>query len=227
MLSPVIKGTFDLFQMDATEWLKTLESDSVDLISTDPAYESLERHRAIGKESIRRLKNWFPIFPNSRYLEFLTECYRVLRKNRHMYVICDAETMFVIKPLGEAVGFKFWKPIVWDKISMSTGYHYRNSCEFILFFEKGKRNLNSKGIRDVLQFRSIRRKESYPTEKPVALLEVLIKQSTQEGELVIDPFMGSGSCAEATVFQGRNFMGNDIEGRAHEFTRGRLLGRLL
>ena len=50
--------------------------------------------------------------------------------------------MFVVKPIAESVGFKFWKPLIWDKQKMGMGYHYRARYEFILFFEKGKRHLN-------------------------------------------------------------------------------------
>ncbi|WP_366944968.1 hypothetical protein, partial [uncultured Bradyrhizobium sp.] len=46
------------------------------------------------------------------------------------------------KPFGEQAGFKFWKPIVWDKVQIGMGYHYRCRYEFVLFFEKGKRRLN-------------------------------------------------------------------------------------
>ena len=59
-------------------------------------------------------------------------------------------TMFVAKPEAERAGFKFWKPLVWDKRTIGMGYHYRARCEFILFFEKGKRRLNDLGVADVL-----------------------------------------------------------------------------
>ena len=70
---------------------------------------------------------------------FFDAAYRVLKKHAHLYVFCDSETMFVAKPLGEAAGFKFWKPLIWDKRTIGMGYHYRARYETILFFEKGKR----------------------------------------------------------------------------------------
>ncbi|MFP9068722.1 DNA methyltransferase, partial [Enterococcus faecalis] len=69
-----------------------------------------------------------------------------MKKNSHFYLFCDQETMFVIKPIAESMGFKFWKPIVWDKVSIGMGYHYRARYEFIPFFEKGKRKLNNLSI---------------------------------------------------------------------------------
>lgn len=216
---------FHLGNTDAVEWLRTLPDECVDLIITDPAYESLEKHRKIGTTT--RLKNskassneWFPIFPNSRFPEFFAELYRVLRDNRHLYMFCDQETMFVAKPLAEAAGFKFWKPLIWDKVSIGMGYHYRARYELILFFEKGKRKLRNLGIPDIITAKRVR--GGYPTEKPVGVSELLIEQSTNRGELVIDPFMGSGSAGVAAIGAGCNFTGTDVSAKAIELTAGRL-----
>lgn len=198
---------------DAVSWLRSLESGSVDLIVTDPAYESLEKHRARGtttrlKHSKASSNDWFQIFPNTRFPEFFQEAYRVLAKHRHFYLFCDQETMFVVKPIAEAAGFHFWKPLVWDKQRIGMGYHYRSRYEFILFFEKGKRRLNDLGIADIIEHPRVHR--GYPAEKPVAVSSVLIRQSSEPGELVIDPFSGSGSVGVAAVQEGRRFLGTDI-----------------
>lgn len=117
-----VPGTppFQVRHADAIALLESLPSTSVDLLVTDPAYESLEKHRAIGtttrlKHSKSSSNDWFTIFPNRRFPDFFREAYRVLKKNTHLYVFSDQETMFVIKPIAEAAGFKFWKPLVWDK----------------------------------------------------------------------------------------------------------------
>src|SRR6187551_1294192 len=113
------RGTFGLDQLDAVDFLRTLPSASVNLVITDPPYESLEKHRAIGtttrlKHSKSSSNDWFAIFPNSRFEELFAEVYRVLRRNTHFYLFCDPETMFVAKPEAEKAGFKFWKPLIWD-----------------------------------------------------------------------------------------------------------------
>ena len=218
-LSTDLPPRFHLSQYDAVEWLQTLATESVDLVVTDPPYESLEKHRAIGtttrlKHSKSSSNDWFRIFPNSRFPELFRELYRVLARDRHLYLFCDAETMFIAKPLAEAAGFRFWKPLVWDKQRIGMGYHYRARYEFILFFEKGKRKLNNLGLPDVLAAPRIH--NGYPTEKPVAINRILIEQSTRIGELVIDPFMGSGSAGVAALETQRGFMGNDISDAAHE-----------
>src|SRR5689334_16105977 len=112
--------TFRLFNVDAIACLEALPPESVDLVITDPPYESLEKHRAVGtttrlKHSKASSNDWFSIFPNARFPELFAEAYRVLAKDRHFYLFCDPETMFVAKPIAEQAGFKFWKPLVWDK----------------------------------------------------------------------------------------------------------------
>src|SRR5690242_9179087 len=111
---------FSLSRLDAVEWLTQLPDESIDLLITDPPYESLEKHRAIGtttrlKHSKASSNNWFAIFPNDRFPELFAEVYRVLKRDTHFYLYCDPETMFVAKPAAEQAGFKFWKPIIWDK----------------------------------------------------------------------------------------------------------------
>jgi site-specific DNA-methyltransferase (adenine-specific) len=218
--------SFALTQQDAVAWLRSLESESLDLVITDPPYESLEKHRAVGtttrlKQSKASSNEWFEIFPNSRFEELFTEVHRVLKRNTHFYLFCDQETMFVAKPIAESVGFKFWKPLVWDKMKIGMGYHYRARYEFVLFFEKGKRKLLDLGIPDVIA--APRVLNGYPTEKPVAVADVLVKQSSDEGELVVDPFMGSGSTGLAALQNGRHFWGNDLSPVALATARQRLV----
>jgi site-specific DNA-methyltransferase (adenine-specific) len=218
--------TFALYEGDALAALRALPSESVDLLITDPAYESLEKHRAVGtttrlKHSKASSNDWFAIFPDVRFPEFFAESYRIMKRNTHLYLFCNSETMFVVKPIAEAVGFRFWKPIVWDKMLIGMGYHYRARYEFILFFEKGKRKLNNLGIPDVLQVPRVWR--GYPTEKPVDVSAVLVSQSSLPGETVLDPFSGSGSVGVAAVQAGRSFLGVDLAKEAVAVSRSRLV----
>lgn len=216
---------FDLAQTDAVTWLRSLPAASADLLITDPPYESLEKHRAVGtttrlKHSKSSSNDWFAIFPNARFPELFGAAYRALKKNAHLYLFCDPETMFVAKPIGEAAGFKFWKPLIWDKRTIGLGYHYRARYETVLFFEKGKRRLANLSVPDIIEAPRIR--GGYPSEKPAELAKVLVGQSSAPGELVIDPFMGSGAFGVAAVRAGRNFLGNDIDKKAVRLARARL-----
>ena len=216
---------FELSTQDAVAWLRELPGESVDLVITDPAYESLEKHRAVGtttrlKHSKASSNDWFTIFPNARFGELFHEVHRVLRDDTHFYLLCDAETMFVAKPAAEKAGFRFWKPLVWDKCTIGMGYHYRARYELVLFFEKGKRRLNDLGVPDIITVPRIR--GGYPAEKPAEVAEVLIRQSSNAGDVVADPFMGSGSVGIAAGRLGRRFLGNDLNPEAVRVAAHRL-----
>jgi site-specific DNA-methyltransferase (adenine-specific) len=211
-----------LYDEDALAWMQSLEDECADLVVTDPAYSSLEKHRKRGtktrlKKSSGSDNQWFPVVSNAYLHMVMWEFYRILKPNTHCYVMCDEETLGHLKDYGREVGFTFWKSLIWDKGRMGMGYHYRGQCERIAFFEKGKRHkLNNLGVSDVLPFKRVdgvgkKKGDPYPTEKPVDLLKVLIENSSDEGETVLDCFMGSGSTMEAAVTTGRNFWGTDIQ----------------
>lgn len=204
---------FTIYLKDSFEWLKSLPDASVDLIVTDPPYSSLEKHRATGtttrlKVSKGSSNEWFGVIGNDRLPELMRECYRVLRNDRHCYVFTDPETLFFLKPAAEEAGFEFRRIIVWDKVLIGMGYGYRRRTEFILYLLKGKRQVADLGISDLLSCKRV--SKGYPTEKPVELIETFIRQSAKIGELVIDPFLGSGSTGVAALRHGCRFMGCDI-----------------
>ncbi|WP_115148810.1 DNA-methyltransferase [Legionella quateirensis] len=216
---------YKIDNLNAFHWFKTIKSHSLDLVITDPPYESLEKYRAIGTTtrlttSKASSNEWFPTISNKKLITVIKEIYRILKPNSHFYLFCDTETMFYIKPIAEKIGFKFWKPIIWDKVNIGMGYHYRSRYENILFFEKGKRKLNNLSIPDILTCKRIM--NGYPTEKPVELMEILIQQSSLPGDIIADPFLGSGSVAEASIINERSFIGTDIKANAVAFTQKRL-----
>ena len=213
---------------DAFDLLRSLAPESVDLVVTDPPYESLQIHRARGTTT-RLTTNWFTTVPNERLPELLREVYRVLRSDRHFYLFCDEVTADIIKQqqgIGAArlvngarkcaSGFVYWKEIVWAKTTLDggrirggTGYHYRAASERILFFEKGKRALSDLGIPDVLM--AARAGVPGPAVKPGAVVRTLIAQSTSPEELVVDPFCGSGVTGVEARGLHRRFLLGDID----------------
>jgi site-specific DNA-methyltransferase (adenine-specific) len=230
-------ATVRLAKMDAIAFLSTLAAESAQLICTDPPYSSLEKYRNIGtttrlKHSKGSSNDWFPVVSNEYFAPFFVEAYRVAARNSHMYVYTDFESMFHIRPAAEAAGWHTWKALVWDKMKIGMGYHYRARVEYILFFEKGKRKLENPGMPDMFDLKEDpegyviecnRIRNGYPTEKPVTVSEKLILQSTSRGELVCDPFMGSGSVGVAAVKCGCSFVGCDIQESAVAMAQGRLI----
>src|SRR5437879_4591261 len=213
---------------DAFEPPATLPEQSVALVITDPPYESLQLHRSRGTTT-RLTTNWFATVANARLPELLASVYRVLRRDRHFYLFCDEVTADVIKqqqgvgatrlPNGARrceAGFVYWKEILWGKTTLDgarirggTGYHYRAASERILFFEKGKRPLNDLGVPDVLL--AARSTVPGPAVKPNAVVRTLLLQSSATGELVVDPFCGTGVVGVEARAHGRGFLLGDID----------------
>lgn len=253
---------------DAIVFLDSLPRNSVDLILSDPPYESLERHRAKGtttrlKQSEGSSNQWFSTVSNDYLHRFMVAAYSVLKPERHFFLYCDDETLVLLWRLAEIVGFYPWKKMPWVKtvsagdlvtedievasaeVRPGTGYHYGASHENILFLEKcsvryepppfpsprsdpkgARRQLNDLGSDaphgqggDVF---FAPRPVGYPTEKPVSIAQVLISKSTMPGELVVDPFCGSGSTGEAAKFLSRQFIGCDISPLAVQMANDRI-----
>ncbi len=214
-----------LVTSDVFDFLRSTPSQSIDCVITDPPYEALDKHRAKGTTT--RLDRWFPSMPDSVWPRVFDEWHRVLKPNTHLYVFCDPSTMPTFVEAGTRNGFNFWKPIIWDKEAIGMGYHYRCQYEMILFFEKGKRKLNNLGISDVIRCKRIHPSRSvWPTEKPIDVARILIEQSTQRGETVLDPFCGSGFVSSAAVDTGRGFCCADMNDDAIKIARERALKRL-
>ena len=202
------------------------------------------------KKSSQSSNEWFATVPNSYFPPFFEECYRVLQKDSHMFTLCDEETADIIKPMIREAGFKLRKSIIWHKVGKEEevncphcghhvlnrftqgapgmGYPFRSNTEFILVAEKGKfgvpedrKTRNFFELPEVIECPWIKGGEAYPTEKPVPLLEKLVKFSSGEGDLVLDPFAGSGSCGEAAFNLRREFLGFDVDQRSLAYFKAR------
>lgn len=118
-----------------------------------------------------------------------------------------ADWMVMTDNFLSAFGFKRKAILVWEKDGPGMGdleCPWGMGCEFILFFQKGRRGKTAKRRNSVVRGPQVRPGDLiHPHEKPQWLLEMLLKASTSEGESVVDPFGGSGSLAVAARTLGR------------------------
>ena len=98
------------------------------------------------------------------------------------------------------------------------------NAEFILFLYKGKAfPIFDRGTKQVLCCKNISGKDKlHPTQKPVDLLKVLIKNSSSPGQTVLDPFMGSGSTGVAAQLSNRQFIGCELDINYYKIAKNRL-----
>jgi site-specific DNA-methyltransferase (adenine-specific) len=228
-----------VYRCDYLEFLRALPAESVDLVLTDPPFPSLEIHREKGtttrlKESKGSSNPWFSVLAWEAFEVLFAEVFRILKKDRHFFLWCDETTADVIKAQQEIsdpricrlkdgrrktkTGFYFWREWIWvkttqdgSKLHGGAGYHGRGANERILFFEKGKRALNH-DILDVIPAPRVLspRGERLPAPKPPKVTREVISVSTQPGELVVDPFCGTGVVGIEAMKLGRKFLLADV-----------------
>ena len=214
-------------EQDCIDFLRSLPDQSVDVIVTDPAYSGMNQHmkfghgRIVGHYGRPGNTHWFPEFSDdhANYRSFLKECRRVLRDNRHIYVMFDSFSLLSLGALMRE-SFDVKCVIVWDKVHLGMGHYFRRRHEQIVFASKGRRKLPRRDLPDVWRVPRIRR-GSYPTQKPVALFDLMLDGSAEPGFVVCDPFAGSGSSAVAALRHGCDFVGADIDKRAVALTEER------
>lgn len=120
-------------------------------------------------------------------------------------------------------GFKIHNLLVWEKNNATPSRWYMKNAEFTLFLRKGKaKRINNVGSKMVHRFNNILGNKDHPTEKPVELMKFYIENSSNMGDVVLDPFMGAGSTGIACMECHRNFIGIEIDGRYFDTARNRI-----
>ena len=134
-----LSDTVTIYKAGCIDFLKSLEPGSVDIIVTDPAYSGMNNKmqfgngRIVGKYQDTNNTKWFPEFTDDAdtFREFLQECYRVLKDDRHIYIMIDSFSLLSLGHLVREV-FNMKNIIVWDKVNIGMGHHFRRRHEFIL-----------------------------------------------------------------------------------------------
>lgn len=155
--------------------------------------------------------------------EYFSECFRIMRENTAIYCFCSWHNVDAFKKSFEKY-FKLKNVIIWVKNNHGSGdlkASYAPKHEFILYGNKGRKFLNGKRMEDVLFFNKTKN-ENHPTEKPVALLETLICNSSDKDALVFDGFMGSGSTCVAAINTNRKYIGFELDEEYFEIAENRI-----
>lgn len=224
-----------LINGDCLEVLKEIPSESVDLLVTDCPYKittggstiepkSNEMHGVLERRSEDKLVKKGKIFKNNdiEFSEWLPEVYRVLKDDSHAYIMINPRNLKELWEECEKVGFKFQQLLVWDKQNVIANHYYMNAYELILMVRKGKaKDINDMGTSNLLRVPNVRHKE-HPTEKPVELMKILIRNSSNEGDVVLDPFMGVGATCIACKRLKRDFIGVEIDKEYFDIANKRL-----
>lgn len=225
-----------IYNNDFRDVVSQMEDCSVDLIITDPPYKVTRR--GIGKRTntggmmLSELTSKGKIFKHNDIepKEYIPELYRVLKDGSHCYIMTNHVNLKSMLDVATDCGFKFVKSLIWDKVNKIMGQYYMSQYEYILFFRKGKgKRINNCGTSDILSVPNKKTKGEdgkniHDTEKPVQLMQILIENSSNELDIVYDPFMGVGSTAIACVNTGRKFIGTELDENYFNIAKQRIEG---
>jgi len=186
---------------DCLELMKEMPDNSVDCIITDPPY------------GINYLSNYYkdknphkPIENDDTLFLPFDELWRILKPTGCMFVFFSHKV-----PL---INDKIKNVLIWVKNNWTAGDLYGdfgNQYECIAFIPKKEFKLKSKRYSNIWNFDRVPpHKLLHPTQKPIKLLQRIIKASSNQGDLILDPFMGSGTTAVACKQTDRRFIGIEI-----------------
>lgn len=209
-----------IYNEDCLEGMKRIPDGSVDLIVTDPPYKLTPRG-ATGTMSgywTNDATKKGRVFEHNdvEVEEYLPEFFRILKDNSHCYVMCNNLNLSHFFEVIKKSGFHFVKLLVWDKQNKICGTYYMGQIEFIFLLRKGKdKHINNCGTSDLLSFANNRDKDKngnniHDSQKPIALMQTFISNSSDIGGIVLDPFMGSGTTAIACIKEKRHFIGFEL-----------------
>lgn len=226
-----------IYCLDAFEGLKQLEEESVDLVVTDPPYNIASQHKITkqGNRIVSTMEAWgewdtyHPFDYDVMMMRLISECYRVLKSGGSLYLFTAREDngFFIRKALER--GFTYQNQLALLKRNPLPHFHktnWRSAFELCLYVSKGKPKtfhfLSQPECVNVYPYPIPQKETAHPTEKPLEFIKRLIQVSSNEGDLVVDPFMGSGTTAVACQQLKRRFLGFEVNRRYVKLAEQRL-----
>lgn len=225
----IVKDCF-IINDDCLKVLEGMEDNSVHLILTDPPYNlgkfMQERGTNMGKlrENHFSATNWDHLSYDEWAVNmdnFLKNSARILKTGGSMIIFMSLVKAETIIKLAQKHGFYYKTTGIWHKknpIPRNMNLHFINSTEGWIYFTYGKKtgtfNNNGKVMHDFLETGLTPSTEKkfggHPTQKPEELIEHLIKLLSNEKDIILDPFMGSGTTGKVAKDLGRAFIGIEI-----------------
>ncbi|MFN7175769.1 MAG: site-specific DNA-methyltransferase [Thermaurantiacus sp.] len=226
---------------DCVQELGRLPDGSADLVFADPPYNLQlggDLHRPDGSEVDAVTAAWDRFGSFSDYDGFtgawLGECRRVLKDDGGLWVIGTYHNIFRVGAILQDLGFWLLNDVVWLKANPMPnfkGTRFTNAHETLIWAAKSHRSRPTfnyramKALNDDVQMRSdwwlpictgaervrLDGLKAHPTQKPEALLHRVLLSSTREGDVVLDPFFGTGTTGAVARRLGRRFIGIERE----------------
>ncbi|MDR2839928.1 MAG: site-specific DNA-methyltransferase [Paludibacter sp.] len=228
-----------IYNQSCLDGLRLLPDECVDLLFTDPPYYQYRAQNVSGLKNHKDVVTEFDFDgfrSEQEYLDFLeqvlAECFRVCKSGAAGYLWCGDDFVSYINRIVEKVGFRFRKVIHWHKTNpfpaISTRKMYANSMELLVHFSKGSpKTWNFKSVNEMHNFIQSpicmgRERTEHKTQKPLKVCIPFIEISSNPADLVLDPFLGSGTTAVAAKMLGRNFIGYETNKSYFDIAESRI-----
>lgn len=202
---------------DCMQILPKLAAESAQLILADPPYGI----------AYKSTVNATVLNDDNPFIWWMREAHRICRPGGAMLCFCRWDVQEVFRLAAQSAGFTLKSQVVWDKAMPGMGdtaATFSPSHEVAWFAVKGRFKFPGGRPNSVIRVRRPIAGRTHPTEKPVELLEQLITATTRPGDLVVDPFCGTGSSGVAAKRTGRNWTGIELHPEYIEIARSRLRG---
>lgn len=223
-----------LFNGDCLDILKSIPNESIDLFVSDVPYK-LCQGGVTGKLSAKitgvalnhenkNTKNGNGNFKHNdiKFNDWLPDIFRVLKDKSHCYIMVNDRNLQELLNEATKNKFKLLNVLVWNKNNSVPNHWYMKNAEFIVMLRKGgAKYINKQGSKQVIQISNVSKKQ-HPTEKPVDLMKILIENSTNENDIVLDAFMGTGATCLASKQLNRKFLGIEKEQKYYEIAVKRI-----
>lgn len=210
-----------LWQGDCLELMKNIPDCSIDLVLTDIPYGEVNCTNTRGPGGLRRLDKGKADIVTFNLDALITELCRVTKGSA--YVFCGIEQVSEIRTHFKKSGLTT-RLCIWEKTNPSpmNGQHlWLSGIECCLFGRNKGATFNEHCRNAVFKFPTAK-STLHPTQKPFKLMEYLIKASSNEGDLVLDCCMGSGTTGAAAKRLGRKFIGIELEQKYFEIAKRRI-----
>lgn len=202
-----------VFNENCFDVMKRMPDKCVDMILTDPPY-------GMKYQSNHRPKHLqFNEIENDHSLDFvpdlLREFMRICKDDAHVYIFAHWSKWYELHLHIIESGWTLKNMLIWEKNNWGMGDlkgQWAISTELIAFISKGRKELNGKRPVDVIHCDRVDPgKLLHPTQKPTGITNKIMKVSSKPGDLVFDPFAGSGSTLVSAARMGRDYCGCEID----------------
>lgn len=234
MLKPYYQDDLvTLYQGDTLNVLGDLPLDPIAALVTDPPYSSGNLPESMKQKAAPRLRGWTwedKVMETDQlstlgfiYLmrAVLVEARLRLSDGGSVCVFIDWRNWGNLVGAVESAGYRVDNMVVWDKRTIGMGNGFRNQHELVLYGSLGTPRVISKSVPNVIGANR-EDNELHQSPKPLPLMSRLLEVVSDVGDVVLDPFAGSGSTLVAAKNLGRKAIGIEIEERYCEVIAGRL-----